>query len=539
MSEVRRESASGHDIGRLADSYDIQSELHRGRATVSYLARHREHGRDVTLTVLDAATPAERNALTHLAADSRLLSTTRHPHVVPVVETRWLAANRLAVARARVRGATVRQALEGVGPMPEARVVEVLEAVGDVLDWAARAGIVHRHVDSDCVCFQKGNGKVMVSFGLPASLEGEAARGSDDAAFLFERCADGVTLARLGYEMLTAHDAADATVENLRAVRPDLSPRVVDAIEAGLRCDAASPAIDARQFITLLTGKAPAIGAAAIATAASAPVVPRAASSPLPPPQLPLGGPTVGNPSTGHATFHPPSVATGAPAYGARRKRGRGLFIASMLGLVLLIGGTFWLISRDRDARDETRVAAADAKSEDAGDVDVQDEVLPPDPGGLTTDAARPNDSAPAIVVPPTAGVPMTPDSMPAAVTPPSMTPAPAPPPRPRPRNVCDSPDPADQRACLTQRIESNDRELTSVYQALVRAVDARDGAPAVESLRSQQRAWLAQRDRQCRDAGSGDLWARARASCFAEASSARALELARALAAVRNAPPR
>lgn len=134
--------------------------------------------------------------------------------------------------------------------------------------------------------------------------------------------------------------------------------------------------------------------------------------------------------------------------------------------------------------------------------------------------------------------MPVTPDSMPGAVTPPPPT-MPAPAPAPKPRNVCESPDPADQRACLTRRIESNDRELTSVYQALVRAVDARDGAPAVESLRTQQRDWLAQRDRQCRDAGSGDLWARERAACFAEASNARALELARALAAVRNAPPR
>ena len=75
MTEPRRESAGGHDLSRLADSYDIRSELHRGRATVTFLATHKEHGRDVSLTVLDATTPAERNALTHLAADARMLTT--------------------------------------------------------------------------------------------------------------------------------------------------------------------------------------------------------------------------------------------------------------------------------------------------------------------------------------------------------------------------------------------------------------------------------------------------------------------------------
>lgn len=526
-------SAGGHDLTRLEETYDLQTELHRGRATVTYLARHREHGRDVTVTVLEAATPPERNALTHLAADTRMLATRRHPHVVPVIETRWLAANRLAVARARVRGSTVRQALDAVGPMPEPRVIEVLTEVGGILDWAAQGGVVHRQLDSDSVCFQKGNGKVMVSFGLPASLEGDGpARGADDTGFLFERCADGATLARLGYEMLTAHRAADASMANLRAVRTDLSPRMLAAIEAGLKCEATAPALDARQFVTMLTGEAPAIGAAGIATAASAAVVPRGATAPVPPPVLPLGGPQVGHPGPGYIP-PPPSATAAGPGYAApRRRRGRGMLVISMLALAVLIGGTFFLISRDRDTGADVRVASADRSSEEAGDVDVPVAELPPDPGGLTVDGAQPPVDT---MVP--GGIPVPPpgEAVPPQVVPPEAAPAPP----PAPRNVCESPDPADQRACLAQRIEANDVELTSVYQALIRAVGDRDGAGAAEILRSQQRDWLQQRDRQCRDAGAGDLWAAERARCFARVSNARALELARALAAVRNAPPR
>lgn len=570
MTEPRRESASGHDLSRLDDSYDIRSELHRGRTTVTFLATHREHGRDVALTVLDAATPAERNALTHLAADARMLTSLRHPHVVPVVETRWLAANRLAIARARVRGSTLRQTLDAVGPMAEERVVEILTELGDVFDWGARSGIVHRHVDSDGVCFQKGNGKVMVSFGLPATLEGGAATGGDDGAFLFDRCADGTTLARLAYEMLTAHRPGDASVESLRAVRGDLSPRVYDAVETGLRCATGGPSVDSRQFLTILTGSTPAIGAAGIATAASAAVVPRTAAAPVPPPQLPLGGPSVGNPAPAQPAIsrrpepdapvaHPahagPASVHHAPTEPAgptrRRRKGRGLLIASMFALAVVIAGTFALINRDRAERQATSVASDTRGTDAAGDVAVEEE-LPPDPGGLTVGGAAPADSAgaltgePAAVTPaspPPAENPVVPVAPPVAVTPAPQAPPRAPEPAQEapPRtvgDVCESPAAADQRACLQQRIEANDQELNSVYGALMREVRNRDGDGAAEILRDQQRAWLDQRDRQCRNAGSGDLWARERAACFARVSDARALELARALAAARMARP-
>lgn len=560
---TRRATVGSPELAKLADTYDIESELQRSGSTATWVARQKDGGKPVTVTVVDAATPAERNALTHLAADARLLAGARHPHVVPVIDTRWLAATRLAIIRVRVRGTTLRHALDSVGPMPEARVIEILKDVGDVLSWASGSGIANRQLTSDSICFQKGSGKVMVSFGLPAILEKSSAAAA--ATTVPERCADGATLARLGYEMLTAHQSLDASIDNLHAVRQDVSPRVVEAISAGLACRTGSPPLDARRFVTMLTGEAPAIGAAAIATAASAPVVPRTATSPVPPPQLPLGGPTVGNPHHGEPT--PPADATppaeakappeaalepggaplraGYPHPGAaapvglpprQRRRGRGLLLTSMLALLVLVGGTFYLISRDRD-QEATRLADNRDATEEAGDVDV--EPLPADPDGLIVgEATAPEDSA-RVVVPPAATTPppATEPAPPVEAAPEPAPREPEPAPAPRPANVCQSPDPADQRTCLDQRLASRDAELNSVYQALVQAVGERQGSTAVEALRSEQRAWLVDRDRRCQGAGSGALWAEERADCLGRISDARAFSLARELARVRSAP--
>lgn len=558
-------------------------------------------GRAVSTTELTASTAAERNALTHLAADARMLSHHKHPNFVPIVEARWMAANRLAIIRARVRGSTLRQALDAVGPMPEARTIEVLTDVGGVLDWAARGNVVHRTVTSDCVCFQKGSGRVMVSFGLPASLDATPGRSAEDGSgFLFERCADGATLARLAYEMLTAHQGGDASVESLKAVRPNVSPEMVAAIEAGLSCATGGPAMTAPQFLAMLPAAGPDsgdVGAAAIATAASAPVVPRAAKSPVVAPVIPLSGPAVGAgvepmvtptaepirpvavepPAPQRPAAVPPSVQDSTPAYATpRRRRGRGLLIASMLGLVLLLGTAFALIQSER-GRDEARIAANQRDDESAGDVDVAlTDTLAADPGAMTsgggesaeatdeeadlTPDATSSEARPApgsaserSALPPNRTEPL-PRSLPRPSSPTRPSAAQPPPSASAPsrstaapraaartsvatRNACDSPSIASQRACLTAMIEVSDRELTGVYQALLSAVRSRSGPDAEEHVRVQQRAWLVKRDQACRNpaARDGALWARERAACLARESDARALQLARALAAIRS----
>lgn len=546
-------------------------------------------GRDVTTTELTATTAAERNALTHLAADARMLASHPNPNVVPVLEARWLAANRLAITRADVPASTLRQALERSGPMSESHVAEVLNEIGGVLDWAARANVVHRHVTSDSVYLQEKPRRVMVSFGLPAGTPGAPGGGDDDTVFLFDRCVDGATLARLAYEMLTAGLADDASVESLKAMRPEVSAEMLAAVEAGLNCPAGARPMTAGQFLALLPGgKAPRVDSAAIATAASAPVVPRDATTPVRAPAIPLAAPRVDTPDIVAVSAAPMAGVTPVPPAATpvvasppvsptgdaapRRRRGRGLLVASMLALVLLIGATFALIQRGQSGADDTRVATTQRDDESAGDVDVAQTELPPDSTGLTAgetttgeaDASLPSSLPSNLPRPLPRSLPRAGQAEPQPQPPAREAPVERPQPHPqrqtgavasagtptagassatRSRRAavgvsgCASPAMADQRACLSGLIALSDRELTSIYQALLREVNERNGPEAVENIRVKQRAWLVTRDRACKSpaAQDGALWAQERAACLARQSDARALELARALAAIRS----
>jgi len=73
-------------------------------------------------------------------------------------------------------------------------------------------------------------------------------------------------------------------------------------------------------------------------------------------------------------------------------------------------------------------------------------------------------------------------------------------------------------------------------------AASSADEPPAVQRLRTAQRAWIVYRDDKCRErtrAREGPLWAPVRARCLGEYSTRRAEELADVLAKRRALAPR
>jgi uncharacterized protein YecT (DUF1311 family) len=99
----------------------------------------------------------------------------------------------------------------------------------------------------------------------------------------------------------------------------------------------------------------------------------------------------------------------------------------------------------------------------------------------------------------------------------------------------CDSPAAVDQRSCLNRSIVQNDAELNRTYQELI-AQSKKSGGPELEQrFREAQRNWVNQRDVECRDAGTGALWARTRARCLASRSETRTAELRRNLSSLRG----
>lgn len=235
---------SRHDLSKLEDTYEILSTLNEDRESTSYLARHRELGRDVTITIVHMPDGGDNNTLTHFASDARLLSSARHESIVPVIEGRWLNDETLAVVRVLARGSTLTETLATSGAFSQERVAETLDQVNRGLQWARESGVVHRTVASDSVGFQQGSGRVMMSLGLsPLPIDS-----------LPDSCADAQMIGALAWSMLTgrSYDTATTDDRTLGDLRPRLSSKIVAATEALLACKRGSEAPDISEYIELL-----------------------------------------------------------------------------------------------------------------------------------------------------------------------------------------------------------------------------------------------------------------------------------------------
>jgi uncharacterized protein YecT (DUF1311 family) len=99
----------------------------------------------------------------------------------------------------------------------------------------------------------------------------------------------------------------------------------------------------------------------------------------------------------------------------------------------------------------------------------------------------------------------------------------------------CDSPAPIDQRSCLNRSIVQNDADVNRMYQDLLVQSRKSGGSELEQRFRQAQGDWVNQREAECRDSGSGALWAKARARCLAEHSTRRVAELQRNLNSLRG----
>jgi uncharacterized protein YecT (DUF1311 family) len=534
------------DLSKLEQDYQILTELHRSRDSRSYLARHLELNRDVTITVIRRGAN-DAQSLSRFAGDVERLKSTRHPNVIPVIEGRWLADGSFAVVRARVRGLSLDQLVATTGAMPLARVGGALQQVKSALDWARTNAIANRCVNPDEMIFQQGSGRVLLT------LEPARAAGTPDS---FE---DARTIGRLGWEMLAGESFDAAAVKSLAGLRPDLSPAIVAETETLMRCEPGSKA-DAASYITMLGGSAmfdTPVTIPVVTADTVPPVTAPTASAAIPavpaiyPRREPVG-----------ATSDAVVVRKTGMSFGARFMTGVAVIavIAVVAFLFMRRGGA----SADRVASEQGQTTA-----EQGGDVAAR---AGPDTTALARQYTTPVPYQPQ----PTYSAPASPIASPIAapiaspIAPPETRrhePLQTPPPLTMPArpstidsvngtrssapdsattmtvtDICSSPAESDQHKCLMNAIDRNDIALNSVYQQLTAAlrrqanVSADDPEPeTIGRLRSAEHEWMDQRDQTCHSVGDGPLYARERAQCFATESAKRTREFQQQLDAIPN----
>jgi serine/threonine-protein kinase len=269
----------------LASRYSIERELGAGGMATVYLAEERKHGRKVAIKVLRpelAASVGTERFLREIGIAARLA----HPHIVPLIDS-GDAEGLLYYVSPFVPGGSLRDRLMKEEHLPVREAVRIASEVGAGLDYAHRAGFVHRDVKPENILFADGHALLAdfgvaratsvadlgarptsgpvtgagIALGTPEYMSPEQASGERDV----DARSDVYSLACVVYEMLAGAppfrgESMRSTMAKhvtepprpIRTLRPDAPPALESVLARALAKDPAQRFRTVAEFTTAL-----------------------------------------------------------------------------------------------------------------------------------------------------------------------------------------------------------------------------------------------------------------------------------------------
>jgi hypothetical protein len=208
--------------------YELQAELGRGGMAVVYSAIEADLGRQVAIKIVRPEVGVDSSLIQRLENEARGLAALHHPHIVDLYRFGRLPDGALYYVMPLLSGGSLEEVPK---PMPEDKVVALLDNLLDALAHAHGADIVHRDIKPANILFDRHGRPLLADFG---------------AAFMRKRDT-----------RLTTHGHAIGS-------SGFMSPEQARGMAVDSRSDLYSVAVLAFE---LLTGKMPFVGEDALSTA--------------------------------------------------------------------------------------------------------------------------------------------------------------------------------------------------------------------------------------------------------------------------------
>ena len=145
VPEGSSESLAGFGPGSRIAGYVLEEQIGSGGMAVVFRAHDGRLDRQVALKILAPAFTADEAFRQRFIRESRAAAAVDDPHIIPVFEA-GEADGVLFIAMRYVKSGDVRSLLAQSGPLPSARVAEIISQVSAALDAAHERGLVHRDV---------------------------------------------------------------------------------------------------------------------------------------------------------------------------------------------------------------------------------------------------------------------------------------------------------------------------------------------------------------------------------------------------------
>lgn len=142
----------------LAGKYRIEEKIDEGGMGCVYRATHVLMEKTVAVKVLHPALAADDNIVERFTREAKAASRLSHPHAITVTDFGESENGVVYLVMEYLRGRTLKDIIRSEGPMPLARVVEIVRQVAGALEAAHTEGVVHRDLKSDNIMLEETGG---------------------------------------------------------------------------------------------------------------------------------------------------------------------------------------------------------------------------------------------------------------------------------------------------------------------------------------------------------------------------------------------
>src|SRR5947209_16002394 len=163
----------------LAEKYRIEKLIKSGGMGSVYRGKHVLMVKTVAIKVLRPSLAVDNAVVARFSREAKAASRISHPHAVNVTDFGEAENGVVFLVMEYLDGRTLKEIIKSEGPMPLARVVEIIRQVTGALDAAHGQGVVHRDLKSDNIMVSQTNGgdwAKVLDFGIakiqqPASVK--------------------------------------------------------------------------------------------------------------------------------------------------------------------------------------------------------------------------------------------------------------------------------------------------------------------------------------------------------------------------------
>lgn len=133
----------------LTDRYRVDERISEGGMGTVYRATHVLMDKRVAIKVLHPSLAADDKIVARFSREARAASRISHPHALNVTDFGESDSGVVFLVMEYLNGKTLKEIVQGEGPMSLARVVGIIKQVSGALDAAHAEGVVHRDLKSD------------------------------------------------------------------------------------------------------------------------------------------------------------------------------------------------------------------------------------------------------------------------------------------------------------------------------------------------------------------------------------------------------